>query len=116
MTLDVYKNEELRDITAEFARRCGLLFEERLYDVRLFGSFARGDFDEESDVDIITIVDMEESELRKYLDEICKIAVDLDFAYNIFLSPLLQSKQDYENRINLPGFYENIAKESIGVL
>lgn len=47
----------LRAALAEYASRLRGIFGDRLSDVRLFGSFARGEADEDSDVDVLVLVD-----------------------------------------------------------
>ena len=47
----------LRPALAEYAGRLRALFGDRLSDVRLFGSFARGEAHEDSDVDVLVLVD-----------------------------------------------------------
>ncbi|HKY39124.1 MAG TPA: nucleotidyltransferase domain-containing protein [Polyangiaceae bacterium] len=47
----------LRPALAEYANRLRRLFGDRLSDVRLFGSFARGEANEDSDVDVLVLVD-----------------------------------------------------------
>lgn len=46
----------LRPALAEYAQRLRALFGDRLVDVRLFGSFARGEAHEDSDVDVLVLV------------------------------------------------------------
>ena len=41
-------------------------FAEKFNSVILYGSYARGDYDEESDIDIMALVDFDKSELAKY--------------------------------------------------
>jgi uncharacterized protein len=47
----------LRSALAEYADRLRAVFGDRLVDVRLFGSFARGEAHEDSDVDVLVVVD-----------------------------------------------------------
>lgn len=47
----------LRPALAEYASRLRELFGDRLSDVRLFGSFARGEAHEDSDVDVLVLID-----------------------------------------------------------
>jgi len=46
----------LRSALAEYAERLRARFGERLIEVRLFGSFARGEAHEDSDVDVLVLV------------------------------------------------------------
>ena len=41
------------------------VFGEKFQSVILYGSYARGDYDEESDIDIMITVDMSREELKK---------------------------------------------------
>ena len=50
------------------------IFEDKLDSVILFGSYARGDFDDESDVDILVLADVSANDLsvyRKPIDRLC---------------------------------------------
>jgi predicted nucleotidyltransferase len=47
----------LRGPLTDYAARLRARFGERVRDVRLFGSFARGDADEDSDVDVFVLID-----------------------------------------------------------
>jgi predicted nucleotidyltransferase len=47
----------LRPALEAYAARLQAVFGERLREVRLFGSFARGDASEDSDVDVLVLVD-----------------------------------------------------------
>ena len=46
----------LRPALAEYAARLRVVFGDRLVEVRLFGSFARGEANEDSDVDVLVLV------------------------------------------------------------
>jgi uncharacterized protein len=47
----------LRDPLSAYAAELRRLFGERLRDVRLFGSYARGDANDDSDIDVLVLVD-----------------------------------------------------------
>ena len=47
----------LRPALGEYVARLRAVFGERLAEVRLFGSFARGEANEDSDVDVLVLVD-----------------------------------------------------------
>ena len=42
------------------------VFGNKLLNVVLYGSYARGDYDDESDIDIMALVDMDRDNLNKY--------------------------------------------------
>lgn len=49
--------QTLRLALAEYAERLRAVFGERLVELRLFGSYARGDAHEDSDVDVLVLID-----------------------------------------------------------
>lgn len=65
---------ELNAITSAVVDSARDLFKERLWRVMLYGSYARGDFDEESDVDIMILLDCNESDIRRYRKQTSRMA------------------------------------------
>lgn len=94
------------------------IFEDKLTDVILFGSYARGDYDEESDVDVAVIVDVPQGEEHIYYKQLTKIIGDIDeqFNYAVLLAPVVISNKIYEAwKDDLP-FYKNIQKEGVRIV
>jgi len=107
------ENNKLNIIMNEFSSDCKLLLGDILADVRLYGSYARGDYDEESDIDVMLLLNAKKNEIRMYAKKICNIAAKIDMKYNVFISPTLQSKSFFEINKSISGFYTNVAKEGI---
>ena len=79
--------------------------------VILFGSQARGDAREDSDWDLLVIVNSNTTNLDdeiKYSYPFTK----LGWIYNIDMNVLLYSKQEWEKRFFTP-FYKNVIKEGL---
>jgi predicted nucleotidyltransferase len=64
-------------------------FTDRILSVTLFGSKARGDADDESDIDVLVIVDADDEALRP---ELWRIASDVSLDYYVVISPRVFSK------------------------
>ncbi len=79
----------------------------------LYGSYARGDNTEESDMDILIVVKDSRQNIHKYRNVISDIASELGLKYDILLSILVRdANYFYEGTKCLP-FYQNIAKEGV---
>jgi len=81
--------------------------------VILFGSQARGDAREDSDWDLLLIVNSDSTNLDdeiKYSYPFAK----LGWAHNIDLNVLLYSENDWEKRNFMP-FYKNVLKDGIEI-
>jgi hypothetical protein len=63
--------------------------------VVLFGSKARGDFDDESDLDVLVVVRMSDDDYWRYWNEIVDVAWGIELAYSIVTSLVIKSEHDY---------------------
>lgn len=89
------------------------LFGDKFQSVILYGSYARGDYDEESDIDIMIMVDMSREELVKYRKIINNFCADLDLQYNVLLSSKLQSRSFFDKWEQALPFYQNVMKDGV---
>lgn len=93
------------------ANRLQDIFGDKLKDVILYGSYARGDYDEQSDIDVFALVDMSDLELGRYIPEVASVTSNLDLEYNIVLSVILKDVNHFECWKNVVPFYANVLKE-----
>jgi predicted nucleotidyltransferase len=79
--------------------------------VSLFGSKVRGDFDEESDIDVLLVVEDRTSQLW---EDIVEIETDLMLKYDSVISSLIMGQDNYEwhRRYKAP-LYRNIERDGI---
>jgi len=76
----------------DLRERLGACFGERLTDLRLFGSYSRGDWGPESDVDVLVVIaELNEQERRKLF----YLAEDVYFDHEVPLSPLALSSAEW---------------------
>jgi predicted nucleotidyltransferase len=80
--------------------------------VILYGSFARGEQKESSDIDILILVNKEKI---TYSDEkrIKYPLYELEFETGILISPIIFSRKDWEIRHKITPFYKNVKREGI---
>ena len=93
------------EIAQEFA---DTIRADNIIKIILFGSVARGDDTEESDIDIL-IVTTDSDELT---DEINRAAVDIILEKDEFISPHVMSEEHYKKTIDYP-FLTNVLKEGV---
>jgi uncharacterized protein len=87
-------------LAAEFARRVRAYFGDRVRDLRLFGSRARGEARPDSDMDIWVLLDDVDSADR---DGVCDIAIDLllEDSLPFVISPRVMSCEQHERLVAL---------------
>jgi predicted nucleotidyltransferase len=91
------------------------LFNNKLENVILYGSYARNENTSESDIDVMVLVDEDEHKIRECEDRITDIMVDLSLEYGIVISIYTQNVQEYEKQSRVLPFLINVQKEGINV-
>ena len=106
------ENKKLDNVLNDLVTECRTVFCDKLSDVRLFGSYARGDYNEESDIDVMIVLDMSDAEVRKGRHDVCRIASMLELKYFVTISPVLYGKKEYDMRKSF-GFCKNVETEGV---
>ena len=112
----MYGADELQSILNSLITDCRGLFGDKLSDIRLYGSYARGDQTAYSDIDVLILLDMSDDEARSYLFSVCDIASEIGLAHaGVNLSPHICSRVRYDRLKNFPGFYNNVMAEGVSM-
>ncbi|MDE7287002.1 MAG: nucleotidyltransferase domain-containing protein [Lachnospiraceae bacterium] len=88
---------------------------ERLNRIILYGSYARGDFKQDSDMDIMILADVRPEEIGGYADKVYDVTYDFEMQYGMEINPSVQSIQTYEQWKHVYPFFMNIEKEGVAV-
>lgn len=64
--------------------------------VILYGSYARGDFRSDSDVDIMILLDMTDMELKQYGDQLSYMTFDFNMDHDLDIKPIAKSESHFE--------------------
>jgi uncharacterized protein len=108
------KNQNLNNIvlkeTNKFAKKT---FKNLLKKVILYGSYARGDYDDQSDIDIMIIVDIPNDQLYNYRDKTALFSSRLSLKHDVTVSIHLQNAYIFEYYNDAVPFYKNISQEGI---
>ena len=83
----------VREALAELKRRISETFPQRLIDLRLFGSRARGEAREDSDADVLVVLDRAGWEERR---QVIDLATDIGLEHDLDLSPTVFDQATYD--------------------
>jgi predicted nucleotidyltransferase len=102
------------DIVKEFKELLESVHKDNLKAVILYGSMARGDFDDESDIDVLVVLN-DISDYKKEFEKTFQVQRELEMKYddNIIIGCVMAKSLDYETRCE--PLYLNIRKEGIVV-
>ena len=99
----------------EFVMFVKQYFGEHLKSIIVYGSFARGDYNENSDIDIMILVTLPESQIKQSENRIYDAAFDLELKYGKVLSPVIKNHNFFEYWSDTLPFYRNIKVEGVQV-
>ena len=102
---------EVREFV-EMVKKC---FGGSLEKIILYGSYARGDYDEASDIDIMVLVSLPDEEIRQNENRIYDEAFELELKYGKVLSPVIRNREFYEYWSDTLPFYRNIQMEGVDI-
>lgn len=89
---------------------------EHIIRIILYGSYARGDYTGNSDIDIAAIVQGERAVLQEGLKQVWDISSDLELEYGMVVSPAVIPYEEFEKYKNDLPYYRNIQNEGVDLV
>lgn len=89
------------------------IYGSHLRQVILYGSYARGDFKSDSDVDIMILLDMSDMELKAYSRQLSYLTYDFNMDNDLDIKPIAKSEEHFKKWVLNYPFYANIQKEGV---
>ena len=105
--------ENVSSIVYRFSQEVKRMLGESLRRIIVYGSYARGDYRENSDVDIMILVKMSDEEIRAVKNNIYDLAFDVEMNTGIQLSPIIKNEAQYEYWVDTLPFYRNVRDEGV---
>mgnify|MGYP001038620686 CR=1 FL=1 len=99
--------EAIRDISRQVCAH----FKDDLKGIVLYGSYARGDFDIDSDLNVAVLLDCSKEELGSKVKRRSEIVSDIGLKYNIFIDLNFIPNDEYERWLPVLPLYQNIERE-----
>lgn len=85
----------------------------RIKKVILYGSYARGDFQPDSDIDVMVLVDTDREGVSALEKKICDVTYDFNDEYGTDIMPVVQSNTHFDYWKKADMFYRNVEKDGV---
>ena len=103
----------ITDIMQQFASSLRKLLGNTLDSVIVYGSYAREDYSELSDVDVMILVTLSEEKIKKISDEISDMAFEYLMRFGVDITPVITNIDHFNYWVdNLP-YYRNVRDEGV---
>lgn len=100
----------------QFSNQMKKIFGLYLSKVIVYGSYARGNYQDNSDVDIMVLVNLPEPEIKKLENNVYDIAYEIEMDTGIDISPIIKNETQYEYWVDVLPFYKNVQEEGVVII
>ena len=101
------------DILLEFTQQVQKVLGKSLKKIILYGSYARGDYRENSDIDIMVLTTLTDEEIRQIKTTIYDVAFDFQMEYGVDISVVIKNEEHFNYWLGALPFYDNVQKEGV---
>jgi len=105
--------EELQQITRLVTESYQHVFGSEIVDIYLYGSYARGDEQADSDIDMVAIVNGSRKELQEKIKQVWDDSADIGLKYDVVISPVVVPYLEYQQYKEKLPYYRNIDREGV---
>lgn len=101
------------DILGEVYGRSHIIFGNKIKEAYLYGSYARGDYHDESDIDILLVADISQEEISSYRNAVAMLTSELSLQNDITVSVTVKPFEQFRRFSSVLPFYKNVLSEGI---
>ena len=102
-----------QEVLTAFAQGTRRILKSNLSRLIVYGSYARGDYKENSDIDVMILTPLSKEEIEKVENQIFDLAFDLELESGIVINPVLENEAHYRYWLGALPFYDNVEKEGV---
>jgi len=107
----------LQNVLNQTVNHMKALFGDKFHSVILYGSYARGTYSADSDIDIMVLVDINRYELPRFRKSVNEFVnkIDREYNFDFIWSILLQDLDTFNRYRNASAFFRDVSMEGVAV-
>lgn len=105
--------EQIKIVLNQYVRKIKEIYGDTLQKVILYGSYARGDFNADSDIDIMILVNASDEEISKKKIEVSDVTYDVNDLHDTEIMPIVKNIDHFFKWVRAYPFYNNVINEGV---
>lgn len=106
---------EVYDIVARLRDNLTVLFPNDDLELILYGSDARNEAQEGSDIDVMVLVDASRQEIAERNWQVGEVASDLLMDCGVVVSPIVENRDYFHANAQMLPFFRNVQREGVAI-
>ena len=106
-------SNKMMTLLQQYTEQLKLIYGRHLKAVILYGSYARGDFHADSDIDIMILLDIGDMEIKYHRHQLSDLTYDFNMDNDVDIKPIAKSQEHFNKWVGAYPFYLNIANEGV---
>lgn len=103
----------INDLLQQYVNKIKDIYGQHLKTVILYGSYARGDYKEDSDIDIMILLDIEDLEIKNFRHDLSYMTYDFNMDNDVDIKPIVKYDEHFRYWLKAYPFYANVAREGV---
>ena len=105
--------QTIQGLIEQYVSEIKKIYGTHLRQIILYGSYARGDYGSDSDIDIMILLDISDLELKIYGQALSYMTYDFNLDHDLDIKPIVKNETHFKKwSANYP-FYANVEKEGV---
>lgn len=105
--------ESIQNIVKLFSKEIRNILGEDFKKMIVYGSYARGDYRENSDVDIMVLTSLTNKDIQPVEYKLYDIAFGFFMEYGVDISVIVKNEEHFKYWLGALPFYDNVEKEGV---
>ena len=103
----------LKKLMEKYVEEIRKIYGSHLRKVILYGSYARGDFHPDSDIDIMILLDITDLDLKEYNIKLSYMTFDFNLDHDLDIKPIAKNEEHFKKWLDNYPFYANVNREGV---
>lgn len=105
--------QQIQGLMQQYVATIRKIYGSHLRQVILYGSYARGDYNKESDLDIMILLDLSDMDIKEYRHQLTDATFDFNMDYDLDIKPIVKNEKHYNMWVENYPFYANVNRDGV---